>query len=245
MDNKKEILAGIIDRKFESRLEMLLLKKGIEPAILDEVIEEIPNDESRNDETRNDETRNDETRNDETRNENPQSNECVSCVECEIDAPASQTQEIEVNEPNYQSNNQRWFSDTISDPNGANEDEMFHATLGKWYKWRERISDFGEEIIEEALNKLLDELKNEDPTEDMKERDQLKQCIIEEWQRSGGNYDNVTTFAREWVENRNTHKLPKEITYSVRSITDFIRKWSQIEILAFPCLSAIQSKGFQ
>ena len=41
MDNKEEILAGIIDRKFESRLEMVLLKKGIEPAILDEVIEEI------------------------------------------------------------------------------------------------------------------------------------------------------------------------------------------------------------
>ena len=40
MDNKEEILAGIIDRKFESRLEMVLLKKGIEPAILDEVIEE-------------------------------------------------------------------------------------------------------------------------------------------------------------------------------------------------------------
>lgn len=40
MDNKKEILAGIIDRKFEARLEMALLKKGIEPAILDEVIEE-------------------------------------------------------------------------------------------------------------------------------------------------------------------------------------------------------------
>ena len=40
MDNKEEILAGIIDRKFESRLEMVLLKKGIEPVILDEVIEE-------------------------------------------------------------------------------------------------------------------------------------------------------------------------------------------------------------
>ena len=40
MDNKEEILAGIIDRKFESRLEMVLLKKGIKPAILDEVIEE-------------------------------------------------------------------------------------------------------------------------------------------------------------------------------------------------------------
>ena len=40
MSDKKEILAGIIDRKFESRLEMVLLKKGIEPAILDEVIEE-------------------------------------------------------------------------------------------------------------------------------------------------------------------------------------------------------------
>ena len=40
MDNKEEIFAGIIERKFESRLEMLLLKKGIEPAILDEVIEE-------------------------------------------------------------------------------------------------------------------------------------------------------------------------------------------------------------
>ena len=38
MSDKKEILAGIIDRKFESRLEMVLLKKGIEPAILDEVI---------------------------------------------------------------------------------------------------------------------------------------------------------------------------------------------------------------
>ena len=40
MDNKEEILAGIIDRKFESRLEMVLLKKGIEPVILSEVIEE-------------------------------------------------------------------------------------------------------------------------------------------------------------------------------------------------------------
>lgn len=40
MDKKEEIFAGIIERKFESRLEMLLLKKGIEPAILDEVIEE-------------------------------------------------------------------------------------------------------------------------------------------------------------------------------------------------------------
>lgn len=40
MDNKEEILAGIIDRKFESRLEMVLLKKGIEPVILYEVIEE-------------------------------------------------------------------------------------------------------------------------------------------------------------------------------------------------------------
>lgn len=35
MDDKKEILAGIIDRKFEWRLEMVLLKKGVEPAILD------------------------------------------------------------------------------------------------------------------------------------------------------------------------------------------------------------------
>lgn len=40
MDNKKEIFANIIERKFESRLEMVLLKKGIEPAVLDEVIEE-------------------------------------------------------------------------------------------------------------------------------------------------------------------------------------------------------------
>ena len=40
MSDKKEILAGIIERKFESRLEMVLLKKAIEPAVLDEVIEE-------------------------------------------------------------------------------------------------------------------------------------------------------------------------------------------------------------
>lgn len=40
MSDKKEIFENIIERKFESRLEMVLLKKGIEPAVLDEVIEE-------------------------------------------------------------------------------------------------------------------------------------------------------------------------------------------------------------
>ena len=40
MSDKKEIFENIIERKFESRLEMVLLKKAIEPAVLDEVIEE-------------------------------------------------------------------------------------------------------------------------------------------------------------------------------------------------------------
>lgn len=40
MDNKKEVLENIINRKFESRLELSALKKQIELKLLDEVVEE-------------------------------------------------------------------------------------------------------------------------------------------------------------------------------------------------------------
>ena len=40
MENKEEILENIINRKFESRLELSALKKQIELKLLDEVVEE-------------------------------------------------------------------------------------------------------------------------------------------------------------------------------------------------------------
>lgn len=218
--NKKNLDVASIEKVLYNELYDILTSTATDNQ--EHEMRNVHSDQYRDDSILEDERHedNEDTCNDET------TEECIADDEREIHTHSSQSQNAQSRQLNYDSSNQRWFSDTLSDPNGTHEDEMFHKTLGSWYKWKERVSDFGEAVIEQALNALLQQLEEEEPTQDMIRRDELKRRIIEQWQQTGKNFADPTAFAKKWVETRNTHKLPSEITYSVRSVTDFIVKWT-------------------
>ena len=151
-------------------------------------------------------------------NEIAEENNQMECVDSDNRAIGSQhiSHSQDIDEAMYPFNSQ-FFSRSISDPDGSNEDEMFTMRLGKWYKWKERISDFGEQIVEEALDKLLKDSGNSKITDDMQERDDLKARIIRDYEQS--QCKNANEFAKNWIQKRNASKLPNELTYTVKSIT--------------------------
>ena len=143
--------------------------------------------------------------------------------ECQLNDPRDISRANTVNVeslpqlPNFESS-------SLSDPNGSDEEEMFkHDELGRWYKWRERMSDFSNELIEEAISKLLEELQNSSETQDTRARNLLKQNIINEYLRTS--CKNVSQFAQKWVRERNVSRIEGEITYTERYVCEIIEDY--------------------
>ena len=142
----------------------------------------------------------------------------------------------------FSGENLTFTSETISDPNGENEHELFDQYLGSNYKWKERISDFGDNTISSLLENIKKSLKQrhkkkDDDTQEMSQnneqnktddqilRDSLKKKLIDDYKNDAYKYRSTENFINEWVDKRKEVISDAELCFSPRYCREIIKQY--------------------
>lgn len=124
---------------------------------------------------------------------------------------------------------------TIDDnPPNDNEDSSLIA-LDENYQWKERCADFdADDILDSIIEKINNEtnITQNHTGKSPEERDELKLKIFNDYLESNQVFDSLTSFAKDWVEKRESKLLKGELNYSPDYIVKIIREGLENGLIA-------------